>query len=713
MTIAEKAGQMTQITLDVILEGEMYNAKLPHRLDPEALNEAITKYGIGSVLNTPGIPLSIPEWHKIIDAIQKIAIGNTRLGIPVLYGIDAVHGVNYTLDATLFPQQINMAASWNPDLVEKAAAATAIETRASGIPWNFSPVLDICKNPLWPRLWEGFGEDVHLSTELGLAMVRGYQGEDIGDRHRVGACLKHFLGYGAPVSGKDRTPAWIPERYIREYFLPPFEAAIKAGAASIMINSGEINGIPVHVDKFLLTTLLREELGFEGLVVTDWEDIKYLVSRHHVAANHKEAIRMAINAGIDMSMVPDDFSFTEHLVELVEEGKITEARIDESVARILRFKQQLGLFEHPTIDPNADYSSFAGPAHTEIALELARESITLLKNDQDQLPLAKTANVLVTGFTANKMSCLNGGWTATWQGDVADKFINGKQTLLAAIQDKIGTGQVQHVEGCSFDQITSLDEARNAAANSDHIILCLGEMTYTEFHGNIDDLTLPQAQIDFATAMIATGKPVTLVLLQGRPRIITAFADEISSILYGYLPGNEGGRAIADILFGDTNPSGKLPITYPKMVNSLVPYDHKHSEITPIQGSQICYNPLFEFGTGLSYTQFQYSNLTLSKPSITTEDSLTITIDVRNTGKRAGKEVVQLYISDEYASISPAVRRLRGFEKIQLLPKEVKTIAFTIEKQSLSFVGIDNKWICEPGTFMVKIGSCSAMFELR
>jgi beta-glucosidase len=712
MTIAEKAGQMTQITLEVILEGGMFNIKRPHRFDQALFKDAITKYGVGSILNTPGIPLPTTEWLDLIRTIQETAIANTRLGLPILYGIDAVHGVNYTLNATLFPQQINMAASWNTELVEQAAAITASETRASGIPWNFSPVLDICKNPLWPRLWEGFGEDVHLATELGLAMVRGYQGTDIGNPHRVGACLKHFLGYGAPQSGKDRTPAWIPERFLREYFLPPFEAAIKAGAASIMINSGDINGIPVHASKYVLDTLLRKELGFKGLVVTDWEDIKYLHTRHRVAANQKEAVKLAIEAGVDMSMVPDDFSFTEYLIELVEEGSISEARLDASVMRILKFKQQLGLFENPVINPQVDYSSFAGPSHAEVALELARESITLLKNNHNQLPLSKASNVLVTGFSASEMRYLNGGWTGTWQGDVADKFITGKLTLLQAIHDKVGADRVQFVEGCTFDQLTSLQEAISAARDCDQIILCLGEMTYTEFHGNIDDLRLPQAQIDLAKALIATGKPITLVLLQGRPRIISDFADDIDSIIYAYLPGNEGGRAIADILFGDVNPSGKLPITYPKFVNSLVTYDHKYSEITSIQGSKTCYNPLFEFGTGLSYTSFEYADLQLNKNEVTKDEELKISVKVRNTGQRIGKEVVQLYLSDEYASVTPSVRRLKRFQKILLLPHEEKFVEFTLTKHDYSFVGLEDKWICESGTFMIKIGACSAKFTL-
>ena len=712
MTLAAKVGQMTQITLDVILEGEMYQAKIPHKLDEKQLNSAIVKYGIGSVLNTPGIPLSRPQWISLITRIQEVAIKETDWGIPILYGIDAVHGVNYTVDATLFPQQINMAASWNPELVKAAASITAYEAKACGIPWNFSPVLDVARNPLWPRLWESFGEDVHLSKEMGLAMVSGLQVTNLSNPYTVSACLKHFIGYGMPLNGKDRTPAWIPEHYLREYFLPPFEAAIQAGAASIMINSGEINGIPVHADKRILTDLLRHELGFEGLVVTDWEDIKYLHTRHRVASSHKEAVRMAIDAGIDMSMVPDDFSFSDLLVELVEEGTITESRIDQSVERILTLKHKLGLFENPTLLPSADYQLFGSNQHANFALQLAQESITLLKNNQQSLPLSKDSKVLVTGFAASSMKYLNGGWTGTWQGDRADEFIKDKSTVLTAIKNKIGASQVTYIEGCTFDKLSSLEEVVAAAKDADHILLCLGENTYTEFHGNIDDLSLPKAQIEFAQRLIDCGKPITLILLQGRPRIITEIASSIDSILYAYLPGNEGGKAIADIVFGDHNPSGKLPITYPKYVNGLVTYDYKNSEASSIQGSKICYDPLFEFGTGLSYTTFEYSNLKLNKQKIQQDEILDLSVRVKNTGSRKGKEVVQLYLRDEYASITPSVRRLKRFKKVSLNPQEETELFFQLSKSDFSFVGLDNQWICEAGTFVVMIGGLSAGFEI-
>ncbi len=712
MTIQEKIGQMTQITLDVVLEGEIYNAIIPHRFDEAQLQLAIAKYNIGSILNTPGIPLDRSQWLDLIGRIQEVASLKTNVKIPVLYGIDSIHGINYSTNSTLFPQQLNMAASWNLELVESAAAITAYETRACGIPWNFSPALDVSRNPLWPRIWESFGEDVHLTKEMGLAMVAGYQGTQLNNPYKVGACLKHFIGYGMPLNGKDRTPAWIPDRYLREYFLPPFEAAIKAGVASIMINSGEINGIPVHASKKILTNLLREELNFKGLILTDWEDIKYLHSRHRVASSHKEAVKMAIEAGIDMSMVPDDFSFCELLLELVEEGSIPESRIDESVERILRLKEKLGLFDNHTISESADYQLFGSPQHTKFALQLARESITLLKNDKQALPLSKDSKVLITGFSANSMKYLNGGWTSTWQGDRADEFIKNKATVLEAVQNKIGADKVNYVEGCTYDEISSLDQAVAAAVDCDHILLCLGENSYTEFHGNIDDLNLPDAQLTLAKKLIATGKPITLVLLQGRPRIITAIANQIDSIIYAYLPGNEGGNALADIIFGDENPSGKLPLTYPKHVNGLVTYDYKHSEISPIQGSKICYDPLFEFGTGLSYTTFEYSDLKLSHTQIKEEETLDVSIRIKNTGTIAGKEVVQVYLRDEYASITPSMKRLKAFRKIALASNEEQELHFQLSKSDFSFVGIDDQWVCETGRFFVMIGPLVDSFEL-
>ena len=712
MTVEEKAGQMTQISLDLLLHGDMYNVRIPHEIDPQKLNTALVQHQVGSVLNVAGIPYTREEWLKVLSVIQSTITRESRLGIPVIYGIDAVHGTNYTIGATLFPQQIGMAASWNPNLVEEAARITAFETRASGIPWNFSPVLDVSRQPLWPRMWESFGEDTYLTSQLGTAMVKGYEGKDVGNSERVSACLKHYLGYGMPLNGKDRTPAWIPERYMREYYLPPFAAAIEAGAHSIMVNSGEINGIPTHASHYLLTKILREELGFKGLVVTDWEDIKYLHTRHRIASTQKEAVRLAIEAGIDMSMVPDDFSFTSYLIELVKEGSIPETRLDESVRRILLLKLELGLFENPIPATAREYTNFNAKAHQATALQLARESITLAKNEKQQLPLHEKATVLVTGCTANAMRFLNGGWSYTWQGDQTDQYAKDQLTFLDAMEQKTGKERLKYVPGCTYDQSFRMEEAVQVAQTVDHIILCLGEEPYTEFHGNIDDLNLPTAQIELAQAMIQTGKPVTLILLQGRPRIISAFADEIDSIILGYLPGNEGGKALAEVLYGDYNPSGKLPFTYPRFANALVTYDYKFSEINPIQGSRICYDPQFEFGSGLSYTTFAYRDLQLSKHQITETENLEVEITIHNTGSREGAEIVQLYLRDDYASITPSFRRLRRFQKIKLDSGESQKLSFVITKRDLEFVGQSNQWVCEKGTFTIMIGNLEDKFEL-
>lgn len=712
MSVMEKAGQMTQITLDMLLEGAVYQVKVPHQINTEKLKTALVKYQVGSILNVAGIPYTREEWLELLSVIQSTITSESRLRVPIIYGIDAVHGANYTIGATLFPQQIGMAASWNPVLVEEAARITAYETRACGIPWNFSPVLDVCRQPLWSRMWETFGEDVYLGNVLGRAMVRGYQNTDVSHPERVAACLKHFLGYGMPLNGKDRTPAWIPERFLREYYLPPFREAIVAGAKTIMVNSAEINGIPVHVNYRLLTDILRNELGFTGVIVTDWEDIKYLHSRHRVAESHKEAVRMAIEAGVDMSMVPDDFSFTEHLVELVEEGSLSESRLDESVRRILQLKYELGLFEQAIPAKARSYPQFGSEAHRQVAQQLAEESITLVKNDDQQLPWTQDQHILVTGCTAHSMRFLNGGWSYTWQGERTDDYTPGELTVLDALRAQLGTTQVSYVPGCTFDALLDVSEAIARAKQADRILLCLGEEPYAEFHGNTNDLNLPPAQIQLAEAMIKTGKPVTLLLLEGRPRIISAFADELKSILLAYLPGNQGGKAIANVLLGKVNPSGKLPFTYPRHTNALVTYDHKYAEINPIQGSLTSYDPQFSFGSGLSYTQFSYSELKLNTPQLNLGDILQVSIVVTNSGTRQGTEVVQLYLRDEYASITPSYRRLKRFQKIKLEAGAHKTLSFELIPTDLQFVGTDNTWIAEPGTFTVMIHDQEISFEL-
>ena len=707
MTLTDKVGQMTQYAIDVLSVGQPYNLEEPHQLDEEKLQFALVEQRAGSILNVGGHAYTREHWHEIISTIQEYAIGAN--GIPVVYGIDAIHGTNYTLGATLYPQQIGLAATWNPLLVEQLAEVTAYETRASSIPWNFSPVLDIGRDPRWSRMWEGFGEDPYLATIMGLAMNKGYQGDDISDPHHVASCLKHYMGYSLPVTGKDRTQAWIPERQLREYVMPMFKAAIEAGAASIMINSAEVNGIPAHASKYLLTDLLRDEMGFEGVAVSDWEDVGYLYTRHFVAKDYKDAIRISVNAGMDMAMVPNDTNFPILLKELVEEGAVSMERIDEAVRRIIAMKIKLGLFENPVMDP-ADYPDFNSQKHIVLAYQGAAESITLLKNENNVLPLAIGRKVLVTGPTADNLNYLNGGWTWTWQGNDAKYHPEGKQTIQAAITEKMGASSVTYVPGVAIDEVIDIEAAVKAARDADVIVACLGESTYTEKPGDITNMRIEQAQVDLMDALAETGKPIVLVLAQGRPRIIKDISDKADAIVYCYLPGLEGGPALADILVGAVNPSGKLPFTYPGDVNDMVPYDHRGTDTQDPQFGTNSFQPEFEFGHGLSYTTFDYSGLSLSTNSVAMGSTFDITVTVHNSGDRAGKEVVQLYSTDKVASITPSVKRLRAFEKIELEPGASQTVKFTLSTRDLAFVGIDNTWVTEPGDFSVSVGGLSADF---
>lgn len=708
MTLPEKVGQMTQITLQIVSKTEG-KVDQKYEVDAKKLREAIRKYHIGSILNIYSSALTLDEWHQLITQIQDIATKETRIGIPVIYGIDAIHGVNYTREATLFPQNIAMAATRNPELVQKSAEITAYEMRASGIPWNFNPVLGVGRNPLWPRLYETFGEDTYLVSTMGAAYVKGLSGENhqiIAD-DKVAGCVKHYLGYSFPLSGKDRTPAWIPERMLRDYFLPPFQKAIEAGVHTVMVNSSEINGIPVHSDRYLLTDVLRRELGFKGFVVSDWEDVKNLYTRDRVASSPEEAVLMGVMAGLDMSMVPYDFSFYNYLVELVKQGKIPESRIDESVRRILRVKFALNLFDNPY--PNPQMKNKVGSQEfARVSLQAAREALTLLKNDHGLLPLNKNQKILVTGPNANLRSVLNGGWTYTWLGNEESLYPQTQKTILSALQAKLGTANVTYIEGTKFDQAVNIDQAVAAAKNVDVAIIVLGEQTYTETPGNIHDLTLPAAQLQLATAIEKTGTPVVLVLVEGRPRIITPIVDDARAILMAYLPSAAGGEAIADVLLGDYNPSGKLPITYPRHPNDLVTYDHKPIEVD--NSNKL--DPLFKFGSGLSYTNFDYTHLKLNQKQIHKDESINIKVTVQNTGDRIGREIVELYLSDLYRTVSPPVKQLKRFQGVNLQPGESKTVEFTLNQDDFAFHGRDNQSMVEPGEFKVAIGNLSNTFEL-
>ena len=707
MTLEEKIGQMTQVSIEVVSRGEGGRAE-PHEIDPAKLEEALLKYHVGSILNVANSAYSLEHWHEIITKIQDVATKKTRLGIPVLYGIDAVHGVNYTLGATIFPQHIAMAATWNRELVRREGEITAREMRASGIPWNFSPVLDIGRHPAWPRLFETFGEDVYLASVMAREYVVGLQGDNIAGRDKVAACLKHYVGYSTPLTGKDRTQALIPEMTLREYFLPPFQAGLEAGAPSVMVNSSEVNGIPGHANSFLLKNVLRDEFKYTGLVVSDWEDVKRLHTRDRVADSPKEAVRLAVMSGIDMSMVPLDFSFYDLLLELAREGSVPMSRIDEAVGRILTLKSMLGLFESPYPDESLK-TKFGSRESEQANLQAARECITLLQNKDQILPLSKTTRVLVTGPTASMLSVMNSGWTITWQGDIEALYPKEKPTILQAIKDKVGEGNVTYIPGATVDSVVNIQAAVDALKSHDVAVVCLGERAYCESPGNIDDLTLDEAQLALASALMKTGKPVILVLIEGRPRIIERIADGARGIIMGYLPGMEGGKALADVLFGDFNPCGRLPFTYPRHPNDLMTYDHKPLDIADTNR----FHPQFPFGFGLSYTSFHYSNLEVQPIVSNPRPKFNISVKVRNAGSIAGKEVVQVYLTDLYGTISRPVKQLKRFEKVLLRPGEERKMEFSLEWNDLSFIGKENKRIVEPGRFRVTVANLTEEFELK
>jgi beta-glucosidase len=706
MTLEEKVGQMTQLEIGQITDGGGNNIKI----NPAKLEKAISRYGVGSILNVKDVALSIDKWHEIIGAIQQAA-QKTRLKIPVIYGIDTIHGANYVQGATLFPQEIGMAATWNPELMKRAAELAAMETRAAAIPWNFSPVLDVGRTPLWPRLYETFGEDPYLAKVMGVATVRGYEGTDIAAKDKVAACMKHYMGYSFPQSGRDRTPSWIPEIYLREYFLPTFQAAVAAGAHTVMINSGEINGTPVHASHYLLTEVLRDELGFRGLVVSDWQDIQKLVTQHGVAATEKDATRIAVNAGIDMSMVPGDYGFSDNLLALAKEGAVPSARIDEAVRRVLRLKFDVGLFD--AYLPDAALKANLGTAAARaVALQAARESLVLLKNDSNALPLAAGRKLLVTGPTADSLMSLNNGWSYVWQGNRADQYPKDRPTVLAAIRARAGESNVAYVPGAALEKEIDITEAVRAARDADLVVVCLGEGAYAETPGNIDDLTLPEAQLRLAEALLATGKPVVLVLAEGRPRIISRVADRAAAILLAPNPGNEGGQAVADVLFGDFNPCGKLPYTYPRHPNALLAYDHKAWESGDTAFGYTAYKPQFAFGHGQSYTTFAYSDLKLDRKAVARGGEVGLSVTVKNTGSRAGKEVVPVYLRDVVASVTPPGKRLKRFAKVYLEPGQSRTLTFKLGMSDLAFIGADHKPLVEAGDFEVMVAGLKDKFTL-
>ena len=716
MTLEEKIGQMCEITIDVVTDFE--KSRDGFTLSEAMLDTVIGKYKVGSLLN---VPLSVAQkkkvWAKAIRQIQEKSM--KEIGIPCIYGVDEIHGTTYTLDGTLFPQGVNMGATFNRTLVRRGAEISAYETKASCVPWTYAPVVDLGRDPRWPRMWENYGEDAYLNTVMGVEAVLGFQGSDpnhIG-RYNVAACVKHYMGYGVPVSGKDRTPSAIPRSELREKHFAPYLAAIRAGALSVMVNSAVDNGMPFHANKELLTDWLKRDLNWDGLIVTDWADINNLCTRDHIAATKKEAIKIAINAGIDMSMVPYETSFCTYLKELVEEGEVPMSRIDDAVARVLRLKYRLGLFDNPYWDI-AEYDKFGSPEHAAEALRAAEESEVLLKNDGNLLPLKQGTKILLAGPNANSMRCLNGGWSYSWQGHRADEFAGAYNTIYEALCNKFGKDNITYEPGVTYapykndnwweENPAEIEKAVAAAANADVIIACIGENSYCETPGNLNDLTLSANQRNLVKALAATGKPVILVLNEGRPRIINDIEPLAKAVVHVMLPGNYGGDALANLLAGDVNFSGKLPYTYPKYINSLATYDYKPCENVGQMAGNYNYDAVMDvqwpFGFGLSYTSYAYSNLKVDKSSFAPGDVITVSVDVTNTGSVEGKESVLLYSSDLVASSTPDIKRLRGFDKISLKPGETKTVTLKLAADDLAFVGYDGLWRLEKGDFVLACG---------
>ncbi len=785
MTLDEKIGQMLELNLDVMGNMKVENAKVDRekvrsvmqqygtpkaeadavlkmtdaqiierfgnypvdiyqgdtkrvwQLNEVMLDTLISKWKVGSILNAPGTRApSVEQWQKWITLIQEKSM--KYLGIPDIYGLDHNHGVTYTQGGTLFPQPINLGASFNTDLAFRGAEITAYESRAANCPWVYNPVVDLSRDPRWPRVYESFGEDAILNSKMVVAEIKGYQGEDNNhiDRFHVGTSTKHYFAYGAPWTGKDRTPAYLNPQMIREKYFEPFKAAALAGTLTMMVNSASVNGVPVHASYEYLTKWLKEDLQWDGFLVTDWADINNLFTREKVAKDKKDAIRIAINAGIDMSMDPYSVEFCILLKELVNEGKVKMSRIDDAVRRILRAKYRLGLFDEPNTGGKG-FEKFGCDEFAKASLKAAEESMVLLKNEDNILPLhtphsslptphsslptpPSSKKILLTGPNANQMRCLHGGWSYTWQGSKAEDLSEKYNTIYEALCNKYGKeniileqGVTYNEDGAYYDENTpEIDKAVAAAAKADIIIAAIGENSYTETPGNLTDLWLSENQRNLVKALAKTGKPIILVLNEGRPRLIADIEPLAKAVVDILIPGNYGGDALANLLAGDANFSAKMPYTYPREINSLNTYDYKVSEEVGTMAGAYNYDAKvslqWPFGYGLSYTTFEYSNLKVDKAAFTADDMLTISVDVKNTGAKTGKEAVLLYSSDLVASIVPDNKRLRDFTKIELQPGETKTVTFQLPAKALAFVGADGKWTLEEGDFILKIGNQTA-----
>ncbi len=722
MTLEEKIGQMCEITVDVITD---FDSPSDFQLSEAQLDTVIGKYKVGSILNVPlGVAQKKEKWAETIKKIQDKSL--KEIGIPCIYGVDQIHGTTYTLDGTLFPQGNNMAATFNRALVRRGSEISAYETKACCIPWTYAPVMDLGRDPRWPRMWENYGEDCYVNAQMAAESVKGFQGENpnkIGKYH-VASCLKHFMGYGVPVSGKDRTPSSISTIDLREKHFAPFLECIQSGALTLMVNSGVNNGMPFHANKELLTGWLKEELNWDGMIVTDWADINNLCTRDHITATKKEAIKIAINAGIDMSMVPYEVSFCTYLKELVEEGEVPLSRIDDAVRRVLRLKYRLGLFDNPYWNIQ-EYDKFGSHEFAEVALGAAEESLVLLKNEGNILPVSKGKKILLTGPNASSMRCLNGGWSYSWQGDKADECAQAYHTIYEALCNKYGKNNLIYEPGVTYytgkgaqwwqENNPEIEKAVQAAATADIIIACIGENSYCETPGNLTDLNLSNNQKDLVRALAKTGKPIILVLNEGRPRIINEIVPLAKGIIHIMLPGNYGADALANLLAGDANFSGKLPFTYPRLINSLATYDYKPCENLGQMDGNYNYDAVMDvqwpFGTGLSYTNYKYSHFRTDRSTFTADDELTFSVDITNTGKVAGKESVLLYSSDLVASLTPDNTRLRGFDKVALQPGETKTVTIKIKGSDLAFVGHDEKWTLEEGDFRISCGGEALMIH--
>lgn len=717
LTLEEKIGQMMELVTDLFGANDKNGV---FYIDEHKTDSILSRYKIGSILNAPNTCApTAKQWEKYIAQIQKISM--KRIGIPCVFGLDQNHGSTYTQGGTLFPQNINVAASFNREIARRSAEATAYETRAVSVPWTYSPTVDLGRDARWPRIWENFGEDCYLSSEMGKAMVYGFQGEDPNniDQYHIATSMKHFMGYGVPWTGKDRTPAYISPADLREKHFAPFLAGLQAGALTVMVNSASVNGMPMHANKDILTGWLKEETGWDGVLITDWADINNLYTREMVAKDKKDALRIAINAGIDMIMEPYSCDACGYLIELVKEGKIPMSRIDDACRRVLRMKYRLDLFKNPT-QKLKNYPKFGGEEFAKLALEGATESMVLLKNEGNILPLQHGKKILLTGPNANQMRCLDGGWSYTWQGHRADEFAGKYNTIYEAFCNEYGKENVILNQGVTYNEKgkyweenePQIQGAVDAAKNVDVIVACIGENSYTETPGNLTDLWLSENQRNLVKELAKTGKPVVLVLNEGRPRLIADIEPLAQGIIDILIPGNMGGDALANLVSGESNFSGKMPYTYPKEINSLANYDFKKSEEVGTMEGAYDYNAKITqqwgFGYGLSYTSYKYSNLKVSQSDFRHGDIIKVSVDVKNTGKVAGKESVLLFCSDLIASMVPDGRRLRAFDKVELQPGETKTMTFELKADDLAFVGWNGKWRLEEGDFKLMIADQSA-----